>query len=715
MEDDPVLLRLVSSWVAPSRARKRPKHLPATRRTRQAGHCVLRLERLEGRELLSIGLGLTAPPPSGHPSAAQTFLTATKHAVAAGDSTDSAPVISGVAVNSPQGGEISWNVTDAAGVQSSSVTIDGNAATKLYGPFTAASGVNYAAVYGTLAVGPHTFVITATDSNGATSQDTGTFTLVGPAISRVAIASPQAGEISWNVLDAAGVQSSSITIDGNAVTRLSGPFTAASGVNYVAVYGTLAGGSHTYVITATDSNGTTSQDTGTFTLAGPTISGVAFALRQQQFSWNVADAAGVQSSSITIDGNALTKLYGPFTAASGVNYAAVYGTLAAGSHTYVITATDRNGTTAQRTGSFTLVGPTISGVTVVEPQVGEISWNATDAAGVQSSGITIDGNAVTRLAGPFAAASGANYAAFYGTLATGAHTYVITATDGNGTTSQYTGSFTLAGPTISGVVVSHTMVGSLGQGEITWNVAGPAALQSCSITIDGNALTNLEGPYPAAAGVNYAAVYGVLPAGPHTCVITATDANGVTAQYSRTFTLAGATISGVNVDQPDNQITWSVADPTGVQSCYATIDGSIQTHLSVSASPVPGSANFILAYNTPVAGTHTLVITVTNEAGTTSQYTGTFIVGPVISGVVVATNPGQISWNVADGIDISSSYLTVDGSEDHNQFGPFTAANGSSNYFVQFGTFSAGTHNFVITAVDNDNNSATYDGSFTLS
>ena len=439
-----MLLRLVSSWVAPSRARKRPKHLPATRRTRQAGHCVLRLERLEGRELLSIGLGLTAPPPSGHPSAAQTFLTATKHAVAAGDSTDSAPVISGVAVNSPQGGEISWNVTDAAGVQSSSVTIDGNAATKLYGPFTAASGVNYAAVYGTLAVGPHTFVITATDSNGATSQDTGTFTLVGPAISRVAIASPQAGEISWNVLDAAGVQSSSITIDGNPPTTLSGPYTAAHGVNYAAVYGTRAAGTHTYVIAATDANGITSQASGTFTLVGATISGVAVNQSKGEISWNAADPAGVQSAAITIDGTAVTNLKGPYTAFASVNYVALYGTLAAGTHTFAITVLDGAGIVSQYTGTL-VVGPVISGV-VVSTTSGQINWNVSDGGiNLTSTTLSIDGLADQNQYGPFTAANGsANYYAAFGALAAGTHNYVITAVDSNNNSTTYSGSFTIS-------------------------------------------------------------------------------------------------------------------------------------------------------------------------------------------------------------------------------------------------------------------------------
>ncbi len=73
------------------------------------------------------------------------------------------------------------------------------------------------------------------------------------------------------------------------------------------------------------------------------------------------------SSSLTVDGKA-AKIYGPYTATSGVNYSGVFGTLSAGSHNYTITATDKLGNASQYTGSFNVAantGPTISSVVVV--------------------------------------------------------------------------------------------------------------------------------------------------------------------------------------------------------------------------------------------------------------------------------------------------------------------------------------------------------------
>ena len=72
-----------------------------------------------------------------------------------------------------------------------------------------------------------------------------------------------------------------------------------------------------------------------------------------------------------------------------------------------------------------------------------------------STTLTIDGAGV-RVSGPYAAASGYNFSAALGSLATGSHTYVISATDNSGRYSQFSGVFqvTNPGPTISQMGVS---------------------------------------------------------------------------------------------------------------------------------------------------------------------------------------------------------------------------------------------------------------------
>ncbi len=179
----------------------------------------------------------------------------------------------------------------------------------------------------------------------------------GPTISHV-VASQ--GVLTWNAVDSGGVESSGLTVDGAAVTTVEGPYAAPTGLNYAWPYGnssaagiSLASGTHSYVITATGNDGNASQYAGTFTVGsdtGPTISEVVVSAAQGVITWNAAAAAGVASSSLTIDGTAVKNVYGPYTAPPGVNYSGAYGTLSSGSHTYVITATDDAGNSWQYTG-----------------------------------------------------------------------------------------------------------------------------------------------------------------------------------------------------------------------------------------------------------------------------------------------------------------------------------------------------------------------------
>ena len=148
-----------------------------------------------------------------------------------------------------------------------------------------------------------------------------------------------------------------LTIDGKAISAIYGPYGSSISANYAGAIGTLAAGTHTYVITATDkaTPPASSQFSGSFVVGpvGPAISGIVFAAMNGNGSgiidasdkilvtWSLSDASGIASTSILADGSvAPTALYGPYATSTGVNYAAVFNPLAAGSHTFTIKATD---------------------------------------------------------------------------------------------------------------------------------------------------------------------------------------------------------------------------------------------------------------------------------------------------------------------------------------------------------------------------------------
>ncbi|MEN6450791.1 MAG: hypothetical protein ABFC96_09885, partial [Thermoguttaceae bacterium] len=380
----------------------------------------------------------------------------------------------------------------------------------------------------------------------------------GPKIGSIAVA-PDSGVMSWNAADSDGVASAKLTIDGVSVSKLYGPYAAASGFNFSAAFGKLAAGTHTYVITAVDKAGNISTREGTFKTttpvtpvnSGPTISGVVV-VDSGIISWHAVDSDGVKSGTLAVDGANVTTIYGPSVSGDGVNFSGVFGKLAAGDHTYVITTTDKLGnvTTGAST-TFTVAGsggtnagPTVSGVVVV-PDSGIISWHAVDSDGVKSAMLTVDGTRVTTMYGPSPAGDGVNFSGLFGKLAAGNHTYVITTTDklGNVTTTPSAtftvdGGATNAGPTINSIVV----LGS--SGIISWHATDSDGVRGATLAVDDANVSRMYGPSAAGDGVNFSGVFGSLASGNHSYLITTTDKLGNSSTSSGTFSVSGSSGGG---------------------------------------------------------------------------------------------------------------------------------------------------------------------------
>ena len=507
----------LSSWFGLSVGRKKTKTsgTPAGA-NRQAGRRILRVEQLEDRQMLSVSVGVAVSAGVAHASAAVA-------------SANASPTIGNVVATASK---LTWNAVDSNGVASSGLTIGGTVVTDVAGPWTGSSGLNYSWTYNTLSAGTYAYTITATDVLGSASQYTGTLTVgtkVGPTISKIAVSVSQ-GVISWNAAASSGTASCSVTVDGTSVTNVYGPWAASTGATYEGAFGTVADGSHTYVISATDASGYTWRYTGWF-IAGtstPTIGSVVLAANQGTITWNTAAVTGIKAVALTIDGAGVSNVTGPWDASSGVNFEGVFGGISSGSHYYSITVTSGAGVTTRSVGVFAVSGPSI-GKIAVSTATGWITWNAAGSNGVASTALTIDGTGIA-VCGPYAAASGFNYSGALGSLANGSHTYVITATDNSGRWSQYSGIFqvTNQGPTISQVAVS------VAKGLLTWNACDSDGVGTVSVTIDGIAKKVL-GPYKATSGYNYQGVFSKLVSGSHAYVIKAVDGAGNASQYSGTF------------------------------------------------------------------------------------------------------------------------------------------------------------------------------------
>ena len=84
--------------------------------------------------------------------------------------------------------------------------------------------------------------------------------------------------------------------------------------------------------------------------------GILESNEQLVLSWAVNGADSIGSSSLMIDGTAVSTLYGPYSGSGGAYYlSGVFGPLAAGSHTYSIQSADSNGNVGTASGTFNVV------------------------------------------------------------------------------------------------------------------------------------------------------------------------------------------------------------------------------------------------------------------------------------------------------------------------------------------------------------------------
>ncbi len=447
------------------------------------------------------------------------------------------------------------------------------------------------------------------------------------------------------------------------------------------------------------------------------------------------------------DGHPFSAIGGPY---GGLYYSCQIGTLTAGQHTYTIQATDSR-TTGTFTGSFDVapfgLDPVISHVVVAEataPRNGlleaneklVVTWEATAVNRIASQMLEIDGSPVVPINGPY---DGLFYSCQIGTRGVGSHTYKITVTDSEGNTSSTTGSFTVvapAPPTITGVVVAEATGPRNGVLEtdeklvITWAATSPLRIASQTLSIDGSAITPINGPY---GGMFYSCQIGTWTAGPHTYVITSTDSEGDESSVTGTFTVvqtpviaptiadvivaeASAPKDGILDSNDALKITWAASSPNHIASQTVEVDGSEITPIN---GPYGG-----LFYSCPIGkcgiGSHSYKITATDAKGVSSTAAGTFAVvapaSPTIADVVVAdSGTGQagalkITWSATSPYGIASQTLMVDGTKITPIQGPF----GGRYYSCQIGTWPAGNHDYTITSTDSLGDSSTFTGTFQI-
>ncbi|NDW21292.1 BapA/Bap/LapF family large adhesin [Alteromonas hispanica] len=460
-----------------------------------------------------------------------------------------------------------------------------------------------------------------------------------------------------------------VTIDGNDYTATNngdGTWTLVDDA-----VATLAEGTYTVTVAATDAAGNTVTNTGTVVIdtTAPTvaINDLTTNDTTPELTGTVNDPNAVVV--VTIDGNDYTATNngdGTWTLADDV-----VATLAEGSYPTSVTATDAAGNTVTNTGTVVIdtTAPTVAiNDLTTNDTTPELTGTVNDPNAVVV--VTIDGNDYTATNngdGTWTLADDVVAA-----LAEGSYPTSVTATDAAGNTVTNTGT-----------VVIDTTAPTVGINDLTTNDTTPELTGTVNdpnavvvVTIDGNdytATNNGDGTWTLADNI-----VALLAEGNYTATVTATDAVGNVA------TDTGTVVIDTSIDENNNgqTVTFdSISNDSGVAGDFITSDSTLifngtvdlgdNTTLTVTVDgtsytfgtdpelTIDGSGNWSLDLTgtTLPAGTYAVVATVTDEAGNSASTASQNVVVQALDAIndgntidmgepVVTVNPPETTSNV---------------------------------------------------------------------
>ena len=444
------------------------------------------------------------------------------------------------------------------------VTIDGNDYTAINngnGTWTLADDA-----IATLAEGNYTATVTATDPDGNVSTNTGTVVVDTTAPTAPTVDAGNGTEITGTAEAGATVN---VDIDGDGTPDFT--VIADGDGNWSVTPGTPLADGVVVTATATDEAGNTSGP------ASDTVDAVAPVVAINDLTTNDTTPAltgtvddATATVVITIDGNDYTATNngdGTWTLADDA-----VATLADGSYTATVTATDPDGNVSTNTGTVVVdtTAPTVAiNDLATNDTTPELTGTVNDPNAIVV--VTIDGNDYTATNngdGTWTLAD--NVVA---TLAEGSYPTSVTATDAAGNTVTNTGTVVI--DTTAPTVAINDLTTNDTTPELTGTVNDPNAV--VVVTIDGNdytATNNGDGTWTLADDV-----VATLAEGSYPTSVTATDAAGNTVTNTGTVvidtTAPTVAINDLTTNDTTPELTGTVNDTNAV--VVVTIDGNDYT------------------------------------------------------------------------------------------------------------------------------------------
>ncbi|KNC17650.1 hypothetical protein AC790_01395 [Pantoea sp. RIT-PI-b] len=661
-------------------------------------------------------------------------------AIAAGGTTnDSTPALSGTA----EAGSI-VKIFDGAN-QIGSVTAGSNGAWSFTSP--------------TLADGLHTLTVTATDAAGNVSPDASiSLTVITAAPTPVTnlLVSDNVGATTGNLSNGASTDDNTPTLSGTATagnvviisegSTVLGSAVAGSNGAWSFTTAALSDGSHPLSVTVRDAAGNTSTATN-FTVNVDTVApaNATLLVTNDTNGTTVPNGGSTNDSTPTLSGTAEagsrvsiydgTTLLGTATAGSGGAWSFTTDVLTQGAHALSVTVTDAagnvSGSTAATVNIDTVAPVAITGLAAANNNGstpvainagGSTNDNTPALSGSAEAGSLVIIRDGTAIIGSVTAGSNGSWSFTTPTLADGAHTLNVTATDAAGNVSP-NAAFALTIDTVAPSPVTNLVIND-NVGTIQGPLANGAVTDDATPTLSGTAEANaivtiydgstVLGSVTAGAGGAWTFTTATLSNGVHPLSVTVKDAAGNTSAATTPVSITVDTVAPTastlvitndvtNTTVPSggatNDTTPTLSGVAEAGSRVTIYDGAAPLGTAIAGSD--GSWTFTTGVLT--TGPHPLSVTVTDAAGNVS--------GTTSASVIIDTTPPAAVTNLVAANNNGSTAVTIPNNGVTNDSTPLLTGSGEigAKISVYDGTTllgtttvgSNGTWSFVSTALSN--------------
>ena len=527
--------------------------------------------------------------------------------------------------------------------------------------------------YTGLAAGSHTFQARATDPAGNTDATPAThtwtvdLTAADTTITSAPPAATNSTSASFSFTSTEAGSSFECKLDGAAFAACTSPRS----------YSSLADGSHTVQVRATDPAGNTdatpASHTWTVDTAPPNTtitSGPANPTNSTSASFSFTSTEAGSSFECNLDGVGFAACTSPRS----------YTGLAAGSHTFQVRATDPVGNTdatpASSTWTVDLTAPesTITSAPSNPSNVTGPSFSFSSSEAGSTFQCSLDGAAFGACTSPRS----------YSGLAAGSHTFEVRATDPAGNTD----------PTPA----SHTWTIDVAAAEttITSGPANPTNSTSASFSFTSSEpgstfQCSLDGA--AFGACTSAQSYSGLAAGSHTFQVRATDPAGNTdsSPASSTWT--------VDLTAPQTTITSAPANPsnvTGPSFSFSSSEAGSTFECSLDGAAF-GACTSAQSYSSLAAGSHTFQVSATDPAGNTdaTPASHTWVIDLTAPETTITAGPADPTNSTSANFSFTASEAgsTFQCSLDGAAFGACTSPR-------SYSSLAAGSHTVEVRATD---------------